>query len=106
MPTDHQLETETIIRWDRTGDPATLWTADRSVANKWRQRGYPVRDEGKPGRESWRCEVPVRCIRFGPFVPRVLSEAERAARVASAQAIQARRARSLSSSDDRHDVAR
>ena len=61
MPTDWQLETETTIRWDRTGDPATLWTADRHVAVVWRRRGYDVREDGQG---TWRCEVPKRAITF------------------------------------------
>ena len=104
MPTDHQIETETTIRWDRTGDPATLWTADKHVAEKWKRCGYPVRGDG---RDCWRCAVPVRCIRFGPFAARVLSEAERAARrVALGQALQARNPGRLSGSDDRHEEPR
>jgi hypothetical protein len=53
-------EQETIVRFDRTGGAAVLWTADLNQARRWQGRGYPVAPESG----GWRCEVPKRAITF------------------------------------------
>jgi hypothetical protein len=62
---DRDLEAETIIRWDRTGEPAILWTADPAEARRWRKLGYPVEVFGRTrdGRErSWTCRAPIEAV--------------------------------------------
>lgn len=60
-----KLETETIIRWDETGEHATLWTASVTTKNEWKSFGFPV-VEGPRGR-TWTCRVPVDRIGYKPF---------------------------------------
>jgi hypothetical protein len=38
-----RAEQETIIRWDRASDEATIWTAAPSVRNRLRRLGFDVR---------------------------------------------------------------
>jgi hypothetical protein len=38
-----RAEQETIIRWDRDSDEATVWTAAPSVRNRLRRLGFDVR---------------------------------------------------------------
>lgn len=67
---DRDRECETTIQWDRTGDPATLWTADPSEAKRWTALGYPVDTDGLTGGGkacSWRCAVPVEAIALLPL---------------------------------------
>lgn len=49
-----KLETETIIRWDESGELATLWTASVPVRNEWRAMGFPVAEHGG----GWCARVP------------------------------------------------
>lgn len=47
-------ETETVIRFDETDDPAVLWTASPRVRKEWEGYGFrPV-----PHGSGWRVEVP------------------------------------------------
>ena len=54
------METETTIRWDETGKPATLWTASRHVRRAWQSYGFPIVKQGG----GWRAEVPVDRISY------------------------------------------
>lgn len=54
------VEQETVVRFDRTGAPAVLWTADINQARRWMARGYPV----EPVSGGWRCRVPKRALTF------------------------------------------
>ena len=56
-------EAETVIRWDETEGPATLWTASVAVRNEWRACRYPIveRDGG------WTATIPVDRITFKPL---------------------------------------
>ena len=65
MPTRYEtlLERETIIRWDATGEPATLWTAEPRVKNLWISYGFPVERKGG----GWGCSVPVDRITYKPL---------------------------------------
>ena len=40
--TDCDLEGETVLRWNRADDLATLATADPTEAKRWTRLGYPV----------------------------------------------------------------
>ncbi len=51
---ESKMEAETIIRFDETDGPATLWTATPSVRREWESFGFPVRADGG----GWRSEVP------------------------------------------------
>lgn len=53
-------EQETVIRYDRTGAEAVLWTADLNQARRWAARGYPV----EPVSGGWRAAVPKRALSF------------------------------------------
>ena len=56
-------EQETIIRWDRTDDPAILWTAAPGQAKRWERLGYPVtRETG-----GWRADVPKKLVTLRRF---------------------------------------
>lgn len=49
-------ELETVIRFDETDDPATLWTASPRVRKEWESFGFkPTPVQGGSG---WRVEVP------------------------------------------------
>ena len=68
--TDRDLETETIVRWDRTGESATFWTADASEARRWKALGYDVHADGRPRAgtvRSWSCRVPVEAVALLPI---------------------------------------
>ena len=56
-----QMECETLIRWDRTSEPAVLETFDATVARRWGKAGIPV-VEKDPGR--WYARVPVGELRI------------------------------------------
>jgi hypothetical protein len=52
---DTQREAETLIRWDETGEDATLWTASARVRREWQSWGFEVRPTaggGWGGRKS------------------------------------------------------
>lgn len=56
------MEQETLIRWDATGEPATLWTASPAVRKEWQSYGFPVAPDGG----GWLCRVPVDRISYKP----------------------------------------
>jgi hypothetical protein len=56
-------ETETIILWNATGEPAVLYTADTKVRKEWVSFGFPVREVAG----GWRVEVPVDRITYKPL---------------------------------------
>ena len=60
--TQAQMETETHICWDRTGEPARLETFDAAVARRWERAGVGVLPRGE-GR--WVARVPVGDLRVG-----------------------------------------
>lgn len=64
MSLDRQMETETTIRWDMTGGPATLWTANPAVRKEWASYGFVITPT--PG-GGWRTEVPVDRIGYKPL---------------------------------------
>ncbi len=66
-------EAETTIRWDETGEPATLWTASVKVRNEWRLCGYDYQVQGG----GWRTIAPVDRIVFKPLKRLSKSEAEK-----------------------------
>lgn len=53
-------EQETVVRFDRAGVTARLYTADRAQANRWLRRGYPIRATSG----GWETDVPKRLITF------------------------------------------
>lgn len=53
-------EQETIVRFDRAGSEALLYTADRNQANRWTRRGYAVRETTG----GWEATVPKRLVSF------------------------------------------
>ncbi len=53
-------EAETVIRWDETEGPATLWTASVAVRNEWRACGFKVEIVGG----GWGCDTPIDRIIF------------------------------------------
>lgn len=57
------METETIIRWDETGDLAVLWTASVPMRREWESYGFPVEPYGG----GWRVQCPVDRISYKPF---------------------------------------
>lgn len=57
------LETETIIRWDETGEEAVLWTASPRVRREWESYGFPTTQQGT----GWRSNVPVSRISYKPL---------------------------------------
>ena len=54
------MECETTIRWDQTGEPAVLWTADPKVRKEWESWGFPVDIYGG----GWRTKCPVDRISY------------------------------------------
>ncbi len=75
-----RAEIETIVRWDRTSDPATFYTADPTEARKLERVGLkPVEIDTDPeGRvRSWRFEVPRDWLRVKVRPKRKMSEAQR-----------------------------
>jgi hypothetical protein len=54
------METETIIRWDETDEPAILWTASPKVRREWEGYKFPVVAYGG----GWRAEVPISRISY------------------------------------------
>ena len=69
------MECETHIRWDQTGEPAVLWTADPKVRKEWQSWGFPVTGEG--GRDGWRCRVPSNRVTYRPFKKTVEKQAQK-----------------------------
>jgi len=61
---DQQLEAETIIRWDETGELAVLWTASSATRKAWKSYGFPV-VEDQYG--CWSCRVPIDQVTYKPF---------------------------------------
>ncbi len=57
------MECETTIRWDQTGEPAVLWTADPKVRKDWESWGFPITNLGG----GWRSECPVDRISYKPL---------------------------------------
>jgi len=63
-----KAEAETILRWDRESDAATLYTADPSEMRRWTKLGYPVEVCGvRPGRPGWQTRIPIRAIALLPL---------------------------------------
>ena len=61
MASRRQLsEQETIIRWDRESTSASLYTAYKAQADRWRRRGYVVAER----HGGWWADVPIKCISF------------------------------------------
>jgi hypothetical protein len=56
------MECETTIRWDQTGEPAILWTADPKVRREWESWGFPVEIHGG----GWRAAVDPSRISYKP----------------------------------------
>jgi len=63
---DTLMERETTIRFDETGEDATLWTASIPVKREWESLGYPIR-QPVTGQRGWWVEVPVDRINFKPL---------------------------------------
>ena len=61
---DQQLEAETIIRWDETGELAVLWTASSATRKAWKSYGFPV-VEDQYG--CWSCRVPIDRVTYKPM---------------------------------------
>jgi len=76
---DRLAELETICRYDRAGDTASVFTCERGLAATLRRRGLkPTRENRRRGRvESWLFEVPKSWISVRP--PRRMSESSRRA---------------------------
>jgi hypothetical protein len=55
-----RLEQETVVRFDRTEDPAVLYTASASQARRWVRLGYVV----TPLSGGFRAFVPKSCVSF------------------------------------------
>lgn len=60
-----RAEMETIIRWNRETDVATLYTADPCEVRRWRALGYDVEvcgvtHEGKA--RGWQTAVPIAAV--------------------------------------------
>ena len=75
-----RAEIETIVRWDRTSDPATFYTADPREAQKLQRVGLkPVEIDTDPGGQvrSWRFEVPRDWLRVKVRPKRQMSAAQR-----------------------------
>ena len=75
-----RAEIETIIRFDRTSDPATFYTADPTEARKLERVGLkPVEvDTDSDGKSrSWRFEVPRDWLRVKVRPKRKMTEAQR-----------------------------
>jgi hypothetical protein len=51
-------EQETIIRWDRSGPDAVLYTAAVAEKRRWEARGYAVAALGS----GWTAKVPIRAV--------------------------------------------
>lgn len=60
VPGRRMEEQETIVRFDRAGSEALLYTADRNQANRWTRRGYAVRETTG----GWEATVPKRLVSF------------------------------------------
>ena len=58
-----KLECETVIRWDESGELATLWTASPAVRKEWQSYKFPVEEFGG----GWRSRVPVDRISYKLF---------------------------------------
>ncbi len=58
-----KMEAETLIRWDETGEDATLWTASIAVRRQWESFGFLVTGD----KSGWRCKVPVDRISYKPL---------------------------------------
>jgi hypothetical protein len=63
MPTDRDLEAETVVRFDRSGEPMVCFTADPAEAGRWRRLGYAVSEDGR----CWSCRVPIACLALLPL---------------------------------------
>lgn len=48
------IETETVIRFDETDDPAVLWTASPKVRKEWESYGFKTEIRGG----GWRTIAP------------------------------------------------
>ena len=64
---DTLMERETTIRWDETGEPATLWTASSKTRKDWLSHGFPVTPYGG----GWICHVPPDRIVYRMFKKQV-----------------------------------
>ena len=87
-PTDHQRETETLIRWDRSGEPAWLETFDPSVAGGWQRAGIAVAIQGR----RYTARVPVGELRVGLKRKSYLSDEQKRATAERLKAARERRA--------------
>jgi hypothetical protein len=63
---DTLMERETTIRFDETGEDATLWTASIPVKREWESLKYDVK-QMVPNSRSWIARVPVDRIGFKPL---------------------------------------
>lgn len=63
------METETTLRWDATGEPVTLWTADPKVRREWQSYGFPITPvlNSADRVTGWRSECPVDRISYKPL---------------------------------------
>ncbi len=74
-----RAEIETIVRWDKTNDPASYYTCERRLARKLEKVGLkPIEvdtdSDGKP--RSWRFEVPRDWLRVKVRPKRRMTEAQ------------------------------
>jgi hypothetical protein len=76
---DRLAELETICRYDRASDTASVFTCEKGLAASLLRRGLkPIRENRRGGRvESWIFEVPKSWITVRP--PRRVSSAQREA---------------------------
>jgi hypothetical protein len=54
-----------VIRWNRTGDLATCYTADPMEARRWTRLGYPVKVFGRTregNARGWQAKVPIEAV--------------------------------------------
>lgn len=65
MKREKLQETETLIRWDETDDPAVLYTASAKVRREWESYGYTA-VEGDPF-HGWTFKVPKDRITYKPL---------------------------------------
>ncbi len=75
-----KAEIETVVRWDRTGNPANFYTADRGEARKLERVGLQAVqvDKGPDGKpRGWTFDVPRSWLRVRVRPKRQLSETQR-----------------------------
>jgi hypothetical protein len=66
---DHDLEMETIVRWDRASHVATFYTADVAEMRRWKKLGYSVEvcstHQGRPS--GWQAAAPIAAVALLPM---------------------------------------